>query len=239
MYALSNQAIKNREVKQMKNVAKLSAILLGGVLGLDLGALWSKTVGVEILIVALATVAVAIGLFDKNPIANQASRFATSTIVGTALCEYTHMSSEAGLMISIIAILVIVEVITVKSIVTNQKGEGKEGFFAKMRKAVKGKFEYSVDDAEFEDYDLDEEQPDPFFHQEETSDEEDHDETASDDRGSDDSEENDPEKDILEIEEEELLDDDDDLEWESDENEDFLGAEPKLIPLSQIGRDRK
>ena len=105
----------------MKQLSKVSAILLGIVLGMDLSGLFGSTrvviaIEAEWLIIGCAIILIVFEFFE-GALSRQVCRFMAAAIAGIALRESADLVIEACLLISIMAILAIVAIVTIKSFV--------------------------------------------------------------------------------------------------------------------------
>ena len=99
----------------MKNTTKVSAVLMGIVLGLDASVLLTKTdaIAPENVIALMSILVVALEFFDGK-MARQVCRFSVAMIGGVAVREYSQMSMEKCFIISVITIVVMVALIAIK-----------------------------------------------------------------------------------------------------------------------------
>ena len=99
----------------MKNTTKVSAVLMGIVLGLDASVLLTKTdaIAPENVIAITAILVIVLEFFDGK-MARQACRFSVAMIGGVAVREYSQMSMETCFIISVITIVVMVALIAIK-----------------------------------------------------------------------------------------------------------------------------
>lgn len=99
----------------MKNTTKVSAVLMGIVLGLDASVLLTKTdaIAPENVIALMSILVVALEFFDGK-MARQVCRFSVAMIGGVAVREYSQMSMETCFIISVITIVVMVALIAIK-----------------------------------------------------------------------------------------------------------------------------
>ena len=152
----------------MKQASKISAILLGIVLGMDLSGLFGRArvvsiVEAERLIIGCAIILIVFE-FLEGALARQVCRFMAAAIAGIALRESTNLVIEACLLISIMAILVIVAIITIKSFVRPEEWKYMFGQSLKEKLNFPGYNDEDLDgeeDDSFQDYDLTEEE-EPF-----------------------------------------------------------------------------
>ena len=86
----------------MKNTTKVSAVLMGIVLGLDASVLLTKTdaIAPENVIALMSILVVALEFFDNSKVARQVCRFSVAMIGGVAVREYSQMSMEKCFMIT-------------------------------------------------------------------------------------------------------------------------------------------
>ena len=99
----------------MKNTTKVSAVLMGIVLGLDASVLLTKTdaIAPENVIAITAILVIVLEFFDGK-MARQVCRFSVAMIGGVAVREYSQMSMETCFIISVITIVVMVALIAIK-----------------------------------------------------------------------------------------------------------------------------
>lgn len=149
----------------MKQLSKISAILLGIVLGMDLSGLFGSArvviaIEAERLIIGCAIILIVFEFFEGT-LSRQVCRFVAAAIVGIAFRESTGLVIEACLLISIMAILAIVAVVTIKSFIRPE--EWKYIFKQPIKDKLKiptSTDEDEEDDDLFEDCELpDEEEP--------------------------------------------------------------------------------
>ena len=100
----------------MKNTTKVSAVLMGIVLGLDASVLLTKTdaIAPENVIALMSILVVALEFFDNSKVARQVCRFSVAMIGGVAVREYSQMSMETCFIISVITIVVMGALIAIK-----------------------------------------------------------------------------------------------------------------------------
>lgn len=99
----------------MRKSTKMSAVLLGVVLGLDVSVLLTKTdvIAPENVIAITAILVIVLEFFDGK-MARQVCRFSVAMIGGVAVREYSQMSMETCFIISVITIVVMVALIAIK-----------------------------------------------------------------------------------------------------------------------------
>ena len=101
----------------MKMTTKMSAILLGIVLGLDASILvqsfW-KT-GAEIAVILFALITIVLGFWD-DVCFQQVARFSSAMIIGIAVREFFQMSMKFCFIISVITLIAIITIISIISV---------------------------------------------------------------------------------------------------------------------------
>ena len=99
----------------MRKSTKMSAVLLGVVLGLDVSVLLTKTdvIAPENVIAITAILVIVLEFFDGK-MARQVCRFSVAMIGGVEVREYSQMSMETCFIISVITIVVMVALIAIK-----------------------------------------------------------------------------------------------------------------------------